>query len=102
MKARLCEYNCACRGEAAGVPSTHWRRRKKPVGSLIGKVMVSRRCSGRALKRGYAIFVHHGKEYLRVRKFDPDKNVYVIGSTPADEVPIAETKATAVGRSAGG
>src|SRR6266536_6261076 len=54
------------------------------------------------LKRGYAIFVHHGKEYLRVRRFDPDKNVYVIGSTPAEEVPIAETKATAVGRSAGG
>lgn len=54
------------------------------------------------LKRGYAIFVRQGKETFRVRKFDPDRNVYIIGSTPAEEVPIAETKATAVGRSAGG
>jgi hypothetical protein len=54
------------------------------------------------LKRGYAIFVRQGKETLRVRKFDVDKNVYIIGSTPAEEVPIAETRATAVGRSAGG
>ena len=35
-------------------------------------------------------------------KFDADKNVYIIGSTPAEEVPIAEARATAVGRSAGG
>ena len=54
------------------------------------------------LKRGYAIFVRQGKETFRVRKFDVDKNVYIIGSTPAEEVPIAETRATAVGRSAGG
>jgi hypothetical protein len=54
------------------------------------------------LKRGYAIFIQQGKETRRVRKFDPDKNVYIIGCTPAEEVPIAETKATAVGRSAGG
>ncbi len=54
------------------------------------------------LKRGYAIFVRKGTETFRVRKFDPDKNVYIIGSTPAEEVPIAEVKATAVGRSAGG
>ncbi len=54
------------------------------------------------LKRGYAIFVHEGKETRRVRKFDPDKNVYIIGCTPAEEVPIAEVRATAVGRSAGG
>jgi hypothetical protein len=54
------------------------------------------------LKRGYAIFIKQGKETFRVRKFDPDKNVYIIGSTPAEEVPIAETRATAVGRSAGG
>jgi len=54
------------------------------------------------LKRGYAILVRQGKETLRVRKFDVDKNVYIIGSTPAGEVPIAETKAIAVGRSAGG
>lgn len=54
------------------------------------------------LKRGYAIFIRQGKETYRVRKFDPDKNVYIIGSTPAEEVPIAETRATAVGRSAGG
>jgi hypothetical protein len=54
------------------------------------------------LKRGYAIFVRKGKETFRVRKFDADKDVYIIGSTPAEEVPIAETKATAVGRSAGG
>jgi hypothetical protein len=54
------------------------------------------------LRRGYAIFVHQGKETRRVRKFDVDKNVYIIGCTPAEEVPIAEAKATAVGRSAGG
>jgi len=54
------------------------------------------------LKRGYAIFVRQGKETFRVRKFDADKNVYIIGSTSAEEVPRAETKATAVGRSAGG
>jgi hypothetical protein len=54
------------------------------------------------LKRGYAIFVRQGKETFRVRKFDAEKNVYMIGSTPAEEVPIAETTATAVGRSAGG
>jgi hypothetical protein len=54
------------------------------------------------LKRGYAIFVRQGKQTFRVRKFDVDKNVYIIGSTPSEEVPIAETRATAVGRSAGG
>ncbi len=54
------------------------------------------------LKRGYAIFVRKGTETFRVRRFDPDKNVYIIGSTPAEEVPVAETRATAVGRSAGG
>ncbi len=54
------------------------------------------------LKRGYAIFVRQGKQTFRVRKFDVDKNVYIIGSTPSEEVPIAETGATAVGRSAGG
>lgn len=54
------------------------------------------------LKRGYAIFVRQGNETLRVRKFDVDRNVYIIGSTPAEEVPIAETRAIAVGRSAGG
>jgi len=54
------------------------------------------------LKRGYAIFVRQGTETLRVRKFDVEKNVYIIGSTPAEEVPITETRATAVGRSAGG
>jgi hypothetical protein len=54
------------------------------------------------LKRGYAIFVHQGEETLRVRKFDPNKNVYIIGSTPAEEVPVLQAKATAVGRSAGG
>lgn len=54
------------------------------------------------LKRGYAIFVRQGKETLRVRKFDMDRNVYIIGSTPAEEVPITEARATAVGRSAGG
>jgi hypothetical protein len=54
------------------------------------------------LKRGYAIFVCQGNETLRVRKFDANRNVYIIGSTPAEEVPITETRAIAVGRSAGG
>ena len=54
------------------------------------------------LKHGYAIFVRQGEQTFRVRKFDPDKNAYIIGSTPAEEIPIAETRATAVGRSAGG
>ena len=48
------------------------------------------------LKRGYAIFVRQGKEYQRVRKFDPDRNIYIIGSTPAEEVPIAETRPDSV------
>lgn len=54
------------------------------------------------LKRGYAIFIRQGQETFRVRKFDADKNVYIIGSTPSEEVPVAATRATAVGRSAGG
>lgn len=54
------------------------------------------------LKRGYAIFVRQGDETRRVRKFDVDRNVYIIGTTPAEEVPVAEAKAIAVGRSAGG
>ena len=54
------------------------------------------------LKRGYAIFVRQGEETRRVRKFDMDRNVYIIGSTPAEEVPVTKTRATAVGRSAGG
>lgn len=54
------------------------------------------------LKRGYAIFIRHGNETFRVKKFDVNRNVYIIGSTPAEEVPITEAKATAVGRSAGG
>jgi hypothetical protein len=53
-------------------------------------------------ERGYAIFVRQGQETFRVRKFDADKNVYIIGSTPTEEIPIAETRATTVGRSAGG
>src|SRR5215471_10405299 len=40
------------------------------------------------LKRGYAIFVRKGSETFRVRKFDVNKNVYIIGSTPAEEVPV--------------
>ncbi len=54
------------------------------------------------LKRGYAIFVRQGEETFHVRKFDANRNVYIIGSTPAEEIPIAEARATAVGRSAGG
>ena len=54
------------------------------------------------LKRGYAIFVRQGNETSRVHKFDVNRNVYIIGSTPAEEIPITEAKATAVGRSAGG
>lgn len=54
------------------------------------------------LKRGYAIFVQQGQETFRVRKFDVNRNVYIIGTTPAEEVPMEKTRATAVGRSAGG
>lgn len=54
------------------------------------------------LKRGYAIFVRQGQETFRVRKFDVNRNVYIIGSTPAEEIPATTTVATAVGRSAGG
>jgi hypothetical protein len=54
------------------------------------------------LKRGYAIFIRQGEKTCRVRKFDPNRNVYIIGSTPAEEIPIADARATAVGRSAGG
>ena len=54
------------------------------------------------LKRGYANFIRQGEKTFRVRRFDADKNVYITGSTPAEEVPVKETRATAVGRSAGG
>jgi hypothetical protein len=54
------------------------------------------------LKRGYAIFVQKGEETFRVRKFDVNTSTYIIGSTPAEKIPMAETRAIAVGRSAGG
>jgi spore germination protein YaaH len=57
------------------------------------------------LKRGYAIFIKDGDETYRVKKFDVNRNVYIIGSTPSEEVvevPITKAKAVAVGRSAGG
>lgn len=54
------------------------------------------------LKRGYAIFVQQGEQTFRVRKFDANKNIYIIGCTPAEEIPITKAKAVAVGRSAGG
>lgn len=54
------------------------------------------------LKRGYAIFVKDGEETHRVRRFDADRNVYIIGCTPTVEIPAEKTRATAVGRSAGG
>jgi len=44
------------------------------------------------LKRGYAIFVRQGNETFRVRKFDMERNVYIIGCTPAEEVPVAENR----------
>ena len=51
------------------------------------------------LKRGYAIFIRQGEETFRVRKFDANKNVYIIGSTPAEEVPIAEAALLPASRS---
>jgi hypothetical protein len=54
------------------------------------------------LQRGYAIFIRDGEETQRVRKFDANRNVYIIGCTPAVDVPMESTRVTAVGRSAGG
>lgn len=76
------------------------------------------------LNRGYAIFVETEQGLKRVRKFDPVQMVYYIDDTletqPADSekkpdgrrgykgrrgqraVPVAKSKATAVGRTAGG
>lgn len=69
------------------------------------------------LERGYSIFVEQPDgSTKRVKKFDPKKMVYVIDDTmetvpakkapprkqPTKEVPVAQSKATAVGRTAGG
>lgn len=70
------------------------------------------------LRRGYALFVEENGEYIRVNKFDPQRGVYVItnidtsqeqSKTPTSTrkrgqktLPMEETTAVAVARSAGG
>ena len=53
------------------------------------------------LKRGYAIFVRQGKETFRVRKFDMDRT-FISSAHARGRSSINGTRATAVGRSAGG
>ncbi len=79
----------------------------------------AKRIVGDMLKRGYALFVHGTDDALiRVKRFDAKKGVYVIAEGPTvptsalpkdkasksdeREVPMAKSKATAIGRSAGG
>lgn len=78
------------------------------------------------IKRGYSLFVHgEGGKLIRVKRFDPKTNIYVIADGPSKELPptaladqpkrgpgrprkgevavlATKVKATVVGRSAGG
>lgn len=71
------------------------------------------------LRQSFTILVEHEGTTSRVKKFDPEREVYIVegppepateGESPAShkkrrkdkEVPMRESEATAVGRSAGG
>lgn len=67
------------------------------------------------LSKGYGIFVETDKGLSRVKKFNPKRMTYVISEvvenpeaqpagkrTREREVPVAESKAKAIGRTAGG
>lgn len=59
------------------------------------------------LERGYAVLVDVDGELRPVRRFDPEHGLYIIQDAPKRKgktrsVPMTETKATAIGRSAGG
>ena len=34
------------------------------------------------LRRGYALFIHEGETVVKVREFDPAKNVYIVADGP--------------------
>lgn len=70
------------------------------------------------LRRGYALFIDEGGTMVRVKRFDPTQCCYIIADGPTDPastepdkpkarkkeraLPMASTRVTAVGRSAGG
>ena len=64
------------------------------------------------LRKGYSIFVETARGQRRVKRFNPKHMTYVIVDAPdatpppardaTTEVPVAGTRATAVGRTAGG
>ncbi len=58
------------------------------------------------IKNGYAVMVKDGNEYVRVKKFDPDKGVYVIGDKDKKkkgrEIPATKAKAVGIAPRAGG
>ena len=59
------------------------------------------------LRRGYTILVEHDGQTSRVVDFDPDREVYIVQDGPKKGgrkkgVPMKKSKATGVGRTAGG
>lgn len=75
------------------------------------------------LRKGYTLFAETGDGLLKVRKFDPDRMVYIVADTPGvapepdqpdaepsqskakrkpREVPVRDSRATVIGRTAGG
>lgn len=76
-------------------------------------VAKARRIIEDMLERGYAIFIETARGPRRVRRFMPKRMVYLIDDAPENpqskaernrtrEAPVSSSKATAVGRSAGG
>lgn len=69
------------------------------------------------LRKGYSIFVETDKGPVRVKKFNPKRMTYIVGDEPEEgaaapvpspkkrkerQVPVSGSRATAVGRTAGG
>jgi hypothetical protein len=81
---------------------------KVEVGNTPEDVEKARTMIEDMLKRGYSIFVEDPKtgDLKRVKKFNPKKMMYLIDAPVPGaekvEVPVKKSKATAVGRTAGG
>jgi hypothetical protein len=84
-------------------------------GSNEGEVNDARTIIEEMLAKGYGIFVETDKGLTRVKKFNPKRMTYVISEvvenaeekplgkrTREKHVPVAGTKAKAIGRTAGG
>lgn len=91
-------------------------------GGNEGEVNDARKIIEEMLAKGYGIFVETDKGLTRVKKFNPKRMTYVISELPEDEtlpasaaetgtrklkavereVPVAGSRAKAIGRTAGG